>query len=84
MLRVYKHFPDLGIGEELWALQTGTGTEHGEIETDELGLWRVRFRSGGSGSPDSKLLDQHVRATTTGTVIGTDEWLLERRVEPHS
>ncbi|CUR58030.1 hypothetical protein NOCA2480065 [metagenome] len=89
VLRVYKHFPDPNTGQELWALQTRGRIEHGEIATDDLELfndlgragWRVRFRSAGSGMPDSKLLDRYVRETTTGTVIGTDEWLLERRLE---
>lgn len=89
VLRVYSHFPDPNTGEELWALQTRGGIEHGKISTDELELlnelgragWRLRFRSAGSGMPDSKLLDRHVRESSAGQVIGTDEWLLERSLD---
>lgn len=90
VLRVYSHFPDPNTREELWALQTRGGIQHGRIDTDELALfnelgregWRIRFRSAGSGMPDSKLLDRHVRETAMGTAVGSDEWLLERRLEP--
>lgn len=89
MLRVYSHFPDPNTGEELWALQTRGGIEHGKVSTDELELfnelgragWRLRLRGALWARPDSILLDRHVRESSTGKVIGTNEWLLERRLD---
>lgn len=90
VLRVYNHFPDSNTREERWALQAHGAVEHGAIQTDALELlnelgksgWRVRFRGSGSGRiPDSKLLDAYVNETTTGRIIGEDEWLLERALE---
>lgn len=91
VLRVYAHFPDPNTKEELWALQCRGRIEHGEVSIDELELlnelgragWRLRFAR--SVMPDSKLLDRHIRESSTGRIIGSDEWLLERKLGgPHA